>query len=94
MSVSCVATASGIRASSAAANSEVRIAPLASRVDAVSGALSMREANWPAGVRSITSRRKVPSPSGAQRTVSFSSWWPSVASAVTVRPARPSTTLR
>ena len=62
-----------MRASSAAANSEVRIVALAMRVAATSGAVSMRDVNWPCAVRSTTSRLKVPLSSGAQRALSFCS---------------------
>ena len=87
-------TPSGMRASSAAANSEVRTVPLPMRVAATSGAVSTREANRPCGVRSTTRRLKVPSSSGAQRALSLSRAWLSLASTVTVRPARPSTCAR
>ncbi len=66
-------TLSGIRASSAAANSEERMMALPMRVAANSEASSTREANRPSDVRSITSRRKVPLSSGAQRALSFCS---------------------
>jgi hypothetical protein len=82
-----------MRASSVAANSEVRMVPLARRVPGVSASRSVTPAK-PVGVRSITKRLKPPSPSGIQRALSFLSWFSCVASAVTVRPARENSALR
>ena len=76
-----------------AANSELRMMPPARRGEAVSLPVSMRVLSS-LFLRSTTRRRKLPSSSGAQRTVSCDSWWSGVVSAVTRRPARPSTCWR
>ena len=56
MSAICVATLSGMRAMSVAANNELRIVPLPSRTWADSAAVSMRATNAPA---TFDTRRRV-----------------------------------
>ena len=89
ISAICTATLSGIRASSVAANKEVWILPLAMRVLAVSGSVSM--VDFLAAPAPRTDRRlKVPSSSGLQRAVKETRRPRSSTSACTLRPARPS----
>ena len=89
ISATCTAIASGMRASSVAANSELWILPLASRVETVSAAVSSLEAQAPP-TGSITRRLNWPSSSALQRALSFCKVFCLLASALTKRPLRPS----
>src|SRR6218665_2898727 len=79
-SATCTATTSGMFAASVAANSELWMTPPAGRLLAVRLAFSMRVPNC-SPLRSTIRRRKLPLPSGTQRTVRRISRGASVGSA-------------